>query len=118
MWRTGLFVVALLLFIPNEKPLLVRSVAAVAGLVSTLASFYLLYAYNSAAGGYQFTEQYVWAKDIGISFFIGVDGISIPLVLASSILLFTGVFISWHIEDRAKEFYIFLLILAAATIGV
>jgi NADH-quinone oxidoreductase subunit M len=110
--------VILLLFIPNEKPLLVRGVAAVAGLISTLASFYLLYAYDSTAGGYQFLEQYLWSKDLGISFFVGVDGISIPLVLASSILLFTGVFISWHIEDRAKEFYIFLLILAAATIGV
>ncbi|MBI3597249.1 MAG: NADH-quinone oxidoreductase subunit M [Nitrospirae bacterium] len=110
--------VVLLLFIPNEKPLLVRTVAVIAGLVPTLASFYLLYHYDSAAGGYQFTEQYVWSKDLGISFFLGVDGISIPLVLASSILLFTGVFISWHIEDRAKEFYAFLLILAAATIGV
>jgi NADH-quinone oxidoreductase subunit M len=110
--------VVLLLFIPNEKPMLVRGVATIAGLIPTLVSFYLLYAYNSAAGGYQFTEQYVWSKNLGISFFIGVDGISIPLVLASSILLFTGVFISWHIEDRAKEFYIFLLILAAATIGV
>src|SRR4029078_4002604 len=38
--------------------------------------------------------------------------------LASSILLFAGIFVSWHIKDRAKEFYIWLLILAAATIGV
>ncbi|MBI3994809.1 MAG: NADH-quinone oxidoreductase subunit M [Nitrospirae bacterium] len=110
--------VVVLFFIPNEKPLAVRTTAAIAGLIPTLLSFYLLYAYDSAAGGYQFTEQYVWSKDLGISFFLGVDGISIPLVLASSILLFTGVFISWHIEDRPKEFFIFLLILAAATIGV
>ncbi|HEU5407456.1 MAG TPA: NADH-quinone oxidoreductase subunit M, partial [Nitrospira sp.] len=41
-----------------------------------------------------------------------------PLVLASSILLFAGIFVSWHIKDRTKEFYIWLLILAAATIGV
>ena len=110
--------VVLLFFIPNERPLLVRTVAAIAGLIPTLVSFYLLYAYDTAIGGYQFTEQYVWSEAIGISFFIGVDGISIPLVLASSLLLFTGVFISWHIQDRAKEFYMFLLILAAATIGV
>ena len=44
--------------------------------------------------------------------------ITAPLVLASAILLFAGIFISWHIRDRTKEFYIFLLILAAATIGV
>ncbi|MBI3609978.1 MAG: NADH-quinone oxidoreductase subunit M [Nitrospirae bacterium] len=110
--------VVVLLFIPNARPLAVRTTASIAGLIPTLASFYLLYHYDSAAGGYQFTEQYVWSKELGISFFLGVDGISIPLALASSILLFTGVFISWHIEDRPKEFYIFLLILAAATIGV
>ncbi len=110
--------VVVLFFIPNSRPTLVRTAAAIAGLVSTLGSFYLLYAYDTSAGGFQFMEQYVWSKDLGISFFIGVDGISIPLVLASSILLFTGVFISWHIDDRPKEFYIFLLILAAATIGV
>src|SRR5438309_9683306 len=40
------------------------------------------------------------------------------MVLVSSILLFAGVFISWHIKDRTKEFYAFLLILAGATIGV
>src|SRR3989454_4981725 len=40
------------------------------------------------------------------------------MVLASTILLFAGVFISWHIKDRTKEFYAFLLILAGATIGV
>jgi NADH-quinone oxidoreductase subunit M len=69
-------------FIPNENCCW-SGVAAVAGFISTLASFYLLYAYNSTLGGYQFTEQYLWSKDLGISFFIGVDGISIPLVLAS-----------------------------------
>ncbi len=47
-----------------------------------------------------------------------MDGIGTPLVLASSILLFAGIFVSWHIKDRTKEFYIWLLILAAATIGV
>ena len=110
--------VVLLFFIPNERPLLVRGVAVVSGLIPMLISFYLLYAYDTVTGGYQFTEQYVWSEALGISFFIGVDGISIPMVLASTILLFTGVFTSWHVQDRAKEFYMFLLILAAATIGV
>src|SRR6185503_1550215 len=85
--------VILVLFIPNERPLLVRGVGAAAGLISTLASFYLLYAYNSTLVGYQFQEQYHRSKDLGISFFVGVDGISIPLVLASPILLFTGLFL-------------------------
>ena len=108
----------LLLFISNQQRALVKAVAVVSTGISFLCSFYLLYAYDHQAGGYQFQERYVWAKELGISFYLGVDGISVPLVLASSILVFCGVFISWHIKDRLKEFYMFLLILASATIGV
>ena len=113
------FVGAVLLFlIPNSQRALVKAIAIAATGVSFLLSFYLLYAYKHEAGGYQFQEQYIWSKELGISFYLGVDGISVPLILASSILVFCGVFISWHIQDRLKEFYIFLMILASATIGV
>jgi len=108
----------ILIFISNEKPLLVRGVAVGSSFISFILSFYLLYTFDFHKGGFQFQEQYMWSEALGISFYLGVDGISVPLVLASSILLFTGVFISWYIKDRAKEFYIFLLLLASATIGV
>ena len=108
----------LLLFVPNRRPLQVRLVAAGSALVSLIASFYLFYAYDPVKGGFQFIQRFEWSKELGIAFYLGVDGIGTPLVLASSILLFAGIFVSWHIKDRAKEFYIFLLILAAATIGV
>ena len=110
----------ILIFVNGERLTVVRSIAAVSSGVSFAASLYLLYAFRFAPGSaqFQFLEQYEWSTALGISFFLGVDGISVPLVLASSVLLFAGVFISWHIEDRAREFYIFLLILASATIGV
>src|ERR687892_374197 len=108
----------ILLFVPNRRPMEVRLVAAGAAFISLVASFYLFYAFDPARGGYQFVQKYEWSKELGISFYLGVDGIGTPLVLASSILLFAGIFISWHIKDRTKEFYIWLLILAAATIGV
>ncbi|MFQ5598727.1 MAG: NuoM family protein [Nitrospiria bacterium] len=107
-----------LIFVPNSKPMAVRGVAAGAALISMIMSFYLLYQFDYQLGGFQFVERYTWAPDIGISFYLGVDGIAVPLVLASSILIFAGIFVSWHIQDRTKEFYIFLLILAGATVGV
>ncbi len=107
-----------LLFVSNKQALLVRVIAAAAAGISLLASFYLFFAYDPAKGGFQFVQRFEWSKELGIAFYLGVDGIGTPLVLASSILLFAGIFISWHIKDRTKEFYIFLLILAAATIGV
>jgi len=107
-----------LLFVSNRKAMAVRLIAAAAAGVSLLASFYLFFAFDSDKGGYQFIQRFEWSKELGIAFYLGVDGIGAPLVLASSILLFAGVFVSWHIKDRTKEFYIVLLVLAAATIGV
>src|SRR5690242_20673875 len=107
-----------LIFSSNRQAMLVRGIAAVSAGVSLLASLYLFYAYDPVKGGFQFIQKFEWSRQLGIALHLGVDGIGTPLVLASSILLFAGIFVSWHIKDRTKEFYIFLLILAAATIGV
>lgn len=107
-----------LIFVSNRQLSLVRGIAVGAAGVSLIASLYLFYAYDSLKGGFQFIQRIEWSRQLGISLHLGVDGIGTPLVLASAILLFAGIFVSWHIKDRTKEFYIWLLILAAATIGV
>ncbi|MBL8054550.1 MAG: NADH-quinone oxidoreductase subunit M [Nitrospira sp.] len=107
-----------MIFVSNRQPSLVRGIAASAAFVSLVASLYIFYGYDPVRGGFQFVQKFAWSKELGIALYLGVDGIGTPLVLASSILLFAGIFVSWHIKDRAKEFYIWLLILAAATIGV
>ena len=107
-----------LVFVSNRQAMLVRGIAAGSAFVSLIASLYLFYAYDPVKGGFQFLWRYVWSQQLGVSLYLGVDGIGTPLVLASAILLFAGIFVSWHIKDRTKEFYISLLILAAATIGV
>lgn len=107
-----------LMFVPRQEAILVRMTAAIAAGISLLASFYIFLAYDTTKAGFQFVQRFVWSEELGIAFYLGVDGIGGPLVFASAILLFAGIFVSWHIKDRTKEFYIFLLILAAATIGV
>ncbi len=107
-----------LIFVSNRQVSLVRGIAAGSAFVSLVASVYLFYAYDSVKGGFQFIQRIEWSRQLGISLHLGVDGIGTPLVLASGILLFAGIFVSWHIKDRMKEFYIWILILAAATIGV
>ena len=107
-----------LIFVSNRQLALVRGIAAGSAFVSLIASIYLFYAYDPLRGGFQFIQRIEWSRQLGIALHLGVDGIGTPLVLASSILLFAGIFVSWHIKDRVKEFYIWILILAAATIGV
>jgi len=109
---------AALIFVSNRHPKVIKGMTVLVSSISLIASFYLLLAYDSTAGGFQFKEAYEWSKELGVSFFIGVDGVGVPMVLASSLLMFAGVFVSWSIEDRLKEFYVNLLTLGAATMGV
>ncbi|MCG3115080.1 MAG: NADH-quinone oxidoreductase subunit M [Candidatus Manganitrophus sp. SA1] len=108
----------LLFFVSNKQREIVHGIAATFAGLSLLGSAYLMFVYDHAAGGFQFQEQTVWSSELGISFFLGVDGIGAPMVLASAMLMFAGIFVSWHIKDRLKEFYINLLVLGSATIGV
>ncbi|MBI3802483.1 MAG: NADH-quinone oxidoreductase subunit M [Nitrospirae bacterium] len=108
----------LLFFVSNKQREIVQGIAVTFAGLSLLASAYLMMSYDHTAGGFQFQEHYRWSKELGIAFFLGVDGIGAPMVLASSMLMFAGIFVSWHVKDRLKEFYINLLILGSATIGV
>lgn len=108
----------LLFFVSNKQREIVQGIAVTFAGLSLLGSVYLMTAYDHVAGGFQFQEHTVWSKELGIAFFLGVDGIGAPMVLASAMLMFAGIFVSWHIKDRLKEFYINLLVLGSATIGV
>ncbi|HWS60360.1 MAG TPA: NADH-quinone oxidoreductase subunit M [Flavobacterium sp.] len=64
-----------------------------------------------------FTQDYVWFKNFNVHYAIGVDGISVALLLLTSIVVLAGVFISWKTDDLPKEFFISLLVLATGVYG-
>ncbi len=117
-----------MLALPARKRTLTRSVALTAATLDLVLALavYLQYLLGHMSG-YQFTEQYEWLPAFGISLHFGVDGISAPLVLLTGLVMFTGVLISWgekrdHVEagiqDRPREFFSFLFILASGVFGV
>ncbi len=106
-----------LLYKPQWKNA-VRWTALAAGLFALALSFYVYFAYDKVAAGYQFIEKYDWMPMLGISLHFGVDGMSVPLVLLTGVVMVTGVLISWGIEDRPREFFAFLFILASGVFGV
>ena len=63
-------------------------------------------------------EQMPWFKSIGIQYFVGLDGISMAMVILTSIVIFTGVMASWHVKERGKEFFVLLLVLVTGVFGV
>jgi len=103
---------------PRNAFLRIRIIAAIASFISLLISIYLLFAYDHSKGGFQFVTNVPLVPQVGISFHLGVDGISLSLVLLTAFIIFTGVFASWTIMERYQEFYVFLLLLVTGVFGV
>jgi len=108
----------LILLIPAERKTEVRMAALAAATFALLLSIWVYFSYDVTAGGYQFVEKYNWLPAFGISYHVGVDGLNTPLVLLTGIVMFTGVLISWKIDDRPREFFAFMFILATGVFGV
>ena len=108
----------LILFIPGERKTEIRVAALAAATFALFLSVWVYFSYDIHAGGYQFVERYTWLPQLGISYYVGLDGMNAPLVLLTGVVMFTGVLISWGIDDRPREFFAFLFILATGVFGV
>ena len=64
-----------------------------------------------------FTKDVIWYEQFNIHYSIGVDGISVALLLLTSIVVLAGVFISWKIKDLPKEFFVSLIVLSIGVYG-
>jgi len=108
----------IILLLPAERREWIRRTALAAVVLDLLLSAWVYATYNIAAGGYQFLEQLPWVPALGISYHVGVDGISTPLVLMAGVVVFCGVLISWNVQERPREFFAFLMFLASSVFGV
>lgn len=104
--------------VPAARVALVRRIAVAAASCSLAGAVAILAGYDRAAGGYQFEVFVPWIASLGVGFHLGVDGISVVLVLLHALCAFTGVLISYSITDRVKEYYIFYLLLITGVFGV
>ncbi len=107
----------ILTYRPQQKNAIRITALAAAGLALSLSAI-VYFSFRRDVPGYQFLEEYRWMPALGISLKFGVDGMSVPLVLLTGIVMLTGVMISWGIEDRPREFFAFLFFLASGVFGV
>lgn len=63
-------------------------------------------------------EQIPWFKSLGIQYLVGLDGISLSMIILTSIVIFAGVLASWNVTERPKEFFSLLLVLVTGVFGV
>jgi NADH-quinone oxidoreductase subunit M len=111
----------LLAFRPEHKRAAARFATLVAGLDLAI-SLILWFAWNSARSdraGFRFVQEADWIRSIGVRYVVGVDGISMLLVLLTTILGFVAILSSWTaIQHRVREYYAFLLFLQTGLLGV
>jgi NADH-quinone oxidoreductase subunit M len=93
--------------------------AFIFSLLPLALSFYVLYEFNPQSADYQFIEQYEWIPAFGISYHLGVDGISLFLIVLTTILITLSLLYSGggDIEQRPREFCFFMLVLETGLLG-
>ena len=95
-----------------------RLIALVTVLVELGLTIAMYAIYSASDGGYKFVQRADWAPAFDIQFLVGVDGLSAPLVLLNGILGVAAVLVSWNVTERARHYFMWLLVLQAAVMGV
>ena len=110
---------ALLLLINRSNENLIKWLSLIVSTAAFIISIPLFTEFNKSTHLMQFTEKHAWIPSLNINYHLGIDGISVLFVLLSTLVTILCVLISWNsIKTKAKEFYISILIMEGAMIGV
>lgn len=110
----------ILLLVPRSMSGLMRVIAFLSTLVTLACSLVLLAGFDAPAGPMQFVQDLSWfdVGDFHVRYHVGIDGISLFLVLLTATLMPLAVLASWTIEEKLKAYMVFLLLLEIGMIGV
>jgi len=109
---------SLLIALFGRSPKAPRWIALAAAVVCLGSSAWVYATYDRTVGGLQFVESVPWIPSIGASYTLGVDGISVPMLMLMGLVMFTGVLVSWDLTLRPREFFALLLLLVTGVFGV
>jgi len=115
----GAVVIALL---PRGTEHAARWIAATTSLAALALSLALAAAFTAAlpasAAGPQFATRVPWIEQLGVSYFVGLDGLSLPMFVLNALLVFLAVLISWRTTLRPRAYFALVLVLETAVAGV
>jgi NADH-quinone oxidoreductase subunit M len=108
-----------LLVMPREQERAVRGVALAVSILTFVLSIPLFTNFDKTTHRMQFVERHAWIPAMNINYHLGLDGISVLFILLSTLVTILCVLISWEsITRKVKEFFISILVLEGAMIGV
>jgi NADH-quinone oxidoreductase subunit M len=105
-------------FVPKGKDQIVKWIAVGFTAIPLLLSFQLINAFNFDTAAMQFVEKGSWISSLNVEYHMGVDGLSILMVLLTSMLSFLGVFASWNVKKMVKGYFTMYLLLHVGMMGV
>jgi len=111
----------LIAFLPNLRDQYIKRLAAIFTFIPMALSILLFCQFDRSAGAaglIQFEEKLSWIPAINAHYHVGVDGLSLPLVVLMALLGFLVVLISWKINLRPREYFAWLLLLETSILGV
>ncbi len=105
-------------FLPKDNAKLAKHVALLTSLATFAVSLVVLSRFKAGTFHFQMVEWMPWIRQFGIHYHLGIDGISIWLVVLTTFLSVIAVWFSFYIKERVKTYMIFMLILETAMLGV
>jgi NADH-quinone oxidoreductase subunit M len=108
----------ILLFLPGENKSLIRWAAFLLSFIPLAFSLVLWFSFDSSQAGFQFEQRAIWYEAIQSSYHLGVDGISLTMVLLTTLLTPLSILASFGIQDRVKAFMMLFLFLETGMLGV
>ena len=115
---TPLAFAAGLCLVPASKSHAIRWLAILGSFVTAVLGVLAFAWFSASDTGFQFVNQVPWVAALDLSWHVGVDGISVVLILLTGIVGFAATMVSWDIQSRQKEFYVLLLIMIAGAMGM
>src|SRR2546428_12440092 len=106
------------LLLPGKSHNLIRWVAAVFTAPPLVMAMWLFANFDPAKTGFQFREEVAWIPAYNIKYFVGIDGLSISMVLLTALLCFLCIFASWGIDKVVKGYFALFLLLDTGMMGV
>lgn len=105
--------------IPDQNGKILRWYALAVGLAELFLTVWTFgQHYDFAHSGLQLVERYAWVPQIGLNWSVGVDGLSMPLIVLTGVINTLAIFAAWNVTHKPKLFYGLMLLLYSAQIGV
>ena len=104
--------------VPAQHDKIIRKLALLASFAALLYSWSLLYSFDTTTAALQFYEHTAWNTRLGTSYALGIDGISLPMILMATLLSLIAIIASASIKNHRKGYYLLVLLLESAMLGV